>query len=156
MGSFNCLTCQTWGLIATKVVTDDFLGENPFHETCLMLWCRAQCTAQASGARQMHGLGGLGTRRLAIPISPVSPPWCSSERWHTQGARPSGPPSSTGGVVYRDSHCHLRGHPRGFGGDPQTPVLEGQQCAPWPCWAPACSQEAGRMEEEFLFRMEPW
>lgn len=60
------------------------------------------------------------------------------------------------GVVYRDSHCHLRGHPRGFDGDPQTPVLEGQQCAPWPRWAPACSQEAGRMEEEFLFRMEPW
>lgn len=46
--------------------------------------------------------------------------------------------------MYRDSHCHLRGHPRGFDGDPQTPVLEGQQCAPRPRWAPARSQNSGK------------
>lgn len=98
-------------------MTEDLLGKNPFHETCPTLWSRARCTAQAA-----PGLGGLGARRWLFH------PACLPARAFIGAVAPSGSASTLlghllprEGSVYRDSHCHLRGHPRGSDGDPQTP-----------------------------------
>lgn len=128
-----------------KVVTDDLLGKNPSHE-CVPrsgVGPSALRRHQLPGKRTVWGVWALG--------GGCSHPACLPSMVFIGKVAHSGSASTLlghllprEGAVYRDSYCHLRGHPRGFDGDPQTPVLEGQQCAPWPRWTPARSQNSGK------------